>query len=91
MGIVSGIVVYLIIWWVIIFCTLPLWVNPQGNHDKVEGTLAAAPKEPQLKKKIILTSIISAILWLGVYTLIEINVIDFRREANKMYVQDYGT
>ncbi len=88
MGIVSGIVVYLCIWWVVIFTTLPLWV--QRDEGGPEVTAHGAPKDPMLKKKFILTTIISAVIWVGVFICIQSNLIDFRAIAAKMSETDYN-
>ena len=65
----TGILVYVIIWWVLFFAILPWGVrqsqNPQLGHDK------GAPENPRLFIKIVLTTTISAILWLIYYGLIQ--------------------
>jgi len=65
----TGILVYVIIWWVLFFAILPWGVrqskNPQLGHDK------GAPENPRLFIKIVLTTTISAILWLIYYGIIQ--------------------
>lgn len=88
MSLVSGIVVYLITWWVVIFCTLPLWIERDERGPEI--TAHGAPKDPKLKKKFLLTTIISALIWLVVYACIEANIMDFRGIAAQMSEKDYN-
>tara|TARA_X000000950_G_C13916700_1_gene661394 strand:- start:1079 stop:1297 length:219 start_codon:yes stop_codon:yes gene_type:complete len=54
------IVIFVIIWWLVLFIILPLGV--QTDDNVVDGNDPGAPKNPMLKKKIIITSIISFFL-----------------------------
>lgn len=72
MGIVSGIIVYIVLWWVTLFTILPLWVQtPQGNTGAND---AGAPKEANIKKKFLITSLIAFAAWLVVYFLIDADI-----------------
>lgn len=82
MGIVSGIVVYICIWWVVIFCVLPMGVT-RSDVGPEEG-LAGAPQEPKIKQKFIATTLISAVVWIAVYVLIDLQLFDFRSMAERM-------
>lgn len=50
---VGAIVVFVISWWLSLFCVLPIGVRGQfeDDGDVVDGTDEGAPKEPMLKKK----------------------------------------
>jgi predicted secreted protein len=85
----TGVVVYLCIWWVVIFCTLPLWIE-RDDSENPEEIGPGAPKDPKIKKKFILTSIISAIIFLMVYILIDIEIVNFREIAELMIKEDYN-
>lgn len=65
MNVFTGILVYVMIWWVLLFTILPWGVtqplNTQVGHDK------GAPENPNLKRKLLLTTVISAVLWLIYY------------------------
>ena len=54
------IVIFVVIWWLVLFTVLPFAV--QKDNKIVRGNDPGAPKNPMLKKKIILTSIISFFL-----------------------------
>ena len=43
MGWVTGIVVYVLVWWITLFAVLPLWVTPAEPDDP--GHAAGAPRE----------------------------------------------
>ena len=62
MGIGSGILTYVIIWWMVFFMTLPFGVERPEAHEVEVGHEPGAPKKPMLKKKAIITSLISAVL-----------------------------
>lgn len=74
MGIGTGIAIYFIIWWLMIFITLPFRMRPQlETGEVVEGTDPSAPAQPQLLKRMIWNTILSLIVfglyWFVVYYL----------------------
>ncbi len=82
---VSGVVVFIIIWWCVIFCVLPLGLS-KTYEEPEEGEDYRAPGSPQhlnMKKKFLLTTVISVVLWVLVYLFIEAEFIDFRALAIK--------
>jgi len=76
MGWVTGIVVYILTWWVVLFMTLPLGVRSRDPGDPYYGT--GAPRQPRMWFKIGLTSAIAAVLWLGIYALVRSPWLSFR-------------
>jgi predicted secreted protein len=73
----TGVMVYLVIWWTILFAVLPLGVRRVENPGK--GEEQGAPERPQLLRKAIITSIVAAVLWIGFYFLHQTDVFSFRR------------
>ncbi|HYD19780.1 MAG TPA: DUF1467 family protein [Patescibacteria group bacterium] len=73
MDVVTALFIYLLIWWVMLFAVLPLGV--ERHADEGVGHDAGAPRQPHLKKKIILTSLLSAGLLLLIHLLIVADVI----------------
>jgi predicted secreted protein len=73
----TGLMVYLVIWWTILFAVLPLGVRRVENPGK--GEERGAPERPQLARKAIITSIVAAVLWIGFYFLHRADVFSFRR------------
>lgn len=79
MGIVSGIITFLLIWWTALFAVLPF-----GHKRDQDGT----PVQANLKKKFLWTTLVAAILWGTVFALIEADVISFREMAVEMIEED---
>jgi predicted secreted protein len=71
-----GIAVYFIIWWTVLFAVLPLGVKRPDNPQP--GTDPGAPDQPMLWKKALITSVVSGIVWLGVYWLMQTDYLNFR-------------
>lgn len=78
MGWISGIAVYIVIWWLVIFMVLPWGVQPVDQSDVEKGHAASAPLRPRMLRKILITSLISAVLWLVVYAVMASGVISLR-------------
>lgn len=72
MGPISGTVVYILIWWTVIFMTLPLKIK--RNDDGVAGVDSGAPNKANIKFKAKLTTFISAVLWIIYYMLVKYEV-----------------
>jgi len=70
MGPITGIAIFLTIWWTVLFCILPLGVvsHAEAGIDRGDGGDPGAPVDPKLKRKFTTTTIVStvlfAILWL---------------------------
>ncbi|HAJ89959.1 MAG TPA: DUF1467 domain-containing protein [Rhodospirillaceae bacterium] len=89
MGLVSGIVVFLMVWWTVLFAVLP-WGN-RPSEEPVTGNVVSAPDKPKLLKKFLITTLVSAIIWLLIYGLMSLNVISFYDMAADMAAQDEQT
>jgi len=76
MGWVSGIVVYLMIWWMVIFMVLPFGVKPP--EDPEPGHAPSAPERPMLWRKAAITTVISAVVWVVVYLAVTRHWFQFR-------------
>lgn len=72
----TGIVVYILTWWVVLFAILPLWVTPSEPGDL--GHDAGAPKRPLLARKLALTSAVAAVIWLVIYIVVREPWLSFR-------------
>ncbi len=86
MGWISGIVVFLMIWWTTLFAVLPF--GPRSEETPQVGNAHGVPDFPRLGKKVIITTVISCLLWVVVYGLIASNVISFHDMAAQMAEQD---
>lgn len=74
---VSGVAVYIIIWWVVIFMVLPWGVQTITADDVRKGHASGAPRRPRLLLKLAVTTLVSAVLWLVVYWIIDSGLISF--------------
>ena len=64
MGIASGIVLYLVFWFMTFLVALPIRIQTQGEAGEVvPGTHDGSPQKHHLKKKAIITTIVAAVLW----------------------------
>lgn len=88
MSLLAAVFTYLIIWWTVLFAVLP-WGNRQPDAPET-GMAHGAPVNPNIKKKMIATTIISFILLGIVFACVEFKVIDFREVAREMDARIYG-
>lgn len=64
MGIVSGLVLFLVIWFMVLFVVLPFRLETQGDRGEiVPGTHPGAPANLNMKRKAWITTLISVALW----------------------------
>ncbi|MBX9943146.1 MAG: DUF1467 family protein [Reyranella sp.] len=77
MGWATGVMVYVVIWWTVLFAILPLGVRRVENPGR--GEEHGAPERPELMRKAVLTTIVAALLWIGFYVLHQADVFSFRR------------
>lgn len=76
MNFVSGIVLYVIIWWLVIFTVLP-WGIRQAEPGS-PGAEHGAPVNPLIWKRVLWTTVIAAVIWILVFWIIQSNLISFR-------------
>ena len=55
--------IYVVCWWLVLFVVLPLGMSQTGQEPPTDGGDWGAPADPQLKKKFITTTWVSAIFW----------------------------
>jgi predicted secreted protein len=77
MSVTFGIAIYLVIWWTVLFAVLPIGVRTQGEDGAiVPGTPESAPAAPRLLRVVFLTTVISALVFAGLWVLVKYGVID---------------
>ena len=69
MRITSMLAVYFVIWWIALFAVLPFGVKnaAEAGEPVKEGHDAGAPMLPGLAKKAAATTVLSAVIFAGVY------------------------
>ena len=72
----TGLMVYLVIWWTVLFAVLPLGVKKVENPGR--GQEHGSPERPQLVRKAVITTIVAAVLWIGFFVLHQTDFFSFR-------------
>jgi len=74
----TGLAVYFIIWWLVIFMVLPWGVRRIDPDDLIEGEDPGAPAKPRMVLKLAATTGVSGVVFVLVYLIIQSGVISFR-------------
>jgi predicted secreted protein len=77
MNLGTGIAVYVVLWWVVLFAVLPWGVHVPDRQEN-PAYAASAPERPRMLLKAAVTTVIAAVLWLGVEWLATTDLITFR-------------
>ena len=64
MSITGSLIIFVLIWWIIFFSLLPIDVD-RKHKEMVEGADKGSPENPKIIKKIIYTTIITSIIFIG--------------------------
>ena len=80
MGITGSIIIYVMIWWIVFFSVLPVGIqsNKETFKDTIDGIDPGAPKNPKIAKKFLVTTIITSILFIMIYYLVNNNLFNLR-------------
>ena len=73
---VTGLLVFVLIWWLVLFMVLPFGAHPQD--DPVPGTVASAPDKPRLVIKFLITTGIALVITAAIAWVIASGLISFR-------------
>ena len=71
-----AVAVYFTIWWIVLFAVLPFGVKSQHEAGVTPGPIGAdpgAPVAPMLARKALWTTLISAVLFAGLYAYMTLN------------------
>jgi predicted secreted protein len=72
----SGVMTYVIIWWMVLFAVLPWGNRPPETPEP--GHATSAPEKPRLALKFGVTTLVATVIFLGVWWLIESDLISLR-------------
>jgi predicted secreted protein len=80
MGITGAIIIYISIWWIVFFSILPIGIKSQNQEFKDNLTCndPGAPKNPQIAKRFLITTLITSILFSLIYYLIVNDYLNLR-------------
>jgi predicted secreted protein len=74
----TAVIVYLLIWWTVLFAVLPIGTQPEPEADPDAGGWRGVPKRPLILRKLAITTLVSALIWVVAYALITSDWLSFR-------------
>lgn len=83
---VTGIFIYVLIWWTALFAVLPWGLRHDFNQQN--GHATGAPLNPRIRQKFLITSLVAAAIWVAIYGLMKLGIIDFRAISMAMMAED---
>ena len=75
MGWLTLTAIYIIVWWVVLFVVLPLGMNQGSQARPEDGGDWGAPQRPNLRRKFITTTWVSAVVWAVLILAIQFQII----------------
>ena len=78
MSITGSLIIFVLIWWIIFFSLLPIDVD-RKHKEIVEGADKGSPENPKIIKKIIYTTLITSIIFIGIFMLVKYDYLNLRR------------
>jgi predicted secreted protein len=80
MSTTGSLIVYISIWWIVFFSVLPIGIKSQNAKftDELYGNDRGAPKNPKIKKKFLITTLITSVIFLAIYFLVSQNYLNLR-------------
>ena len=76
MTLATGIAIYVVVWWIVLFTVLPWGATPPAEPGK--GHAESAPEHPRILLKALITTLLAGVVWGGIYLLIHSDLISFR-------------
>ncbi len=81
MSITGSLVIFVILWWIVFFSLLPLDVNRQ-KKGFIRGSDPGAPENPRIIKKFIYSTLITSIIFIIIYILVNYEILNVRSLLN---------
>ena len=78
MSITGSLIIFVLIWWIIFFSLLPIDVD-RKHKEMIEGVDKGSPENPKIIKKIIYTTIITSIIFIGIFMLVKYDYLNLRK------------
>jgi len=80
MGIASGLAVFFVVWWTVLFAVLPWGIKTDPETGQI-----GAPTVPHLRRKFLYTTLITAVIWVIIYVVVsQPHLLSFRDAAREM-------
>ena len=68
MPVTTAVAIFFLIWWVVLFAVLPFGVRSQHEDGEMAaGTDPGAPVVPRLGRKLLLTTVVAALIFAACY------------------------
>ena len=77
-NIITATAVFVVVWWLVLFITLPFGVKRTEESDLEPGQEPGAPAKPMMWRKMLVTTVITIALWILFYYLSKTGLISFR-------------
>lgn len=74
----TGTVTFILVWWTALFAVLPFGTRPNPEGDPEAGGWRGTPEQPRLLRKLVATTLVSVVIWLGLYLVAESGWVSFR-------------
>lgn len=74
----NGTVVFILVWWTVLFAVLPFGTRPDPDGDPATGGWRGAPERPLLLRKLVATTLVSVVIWAGIFAIVESDMLSFR-------------
>jgi predicted secreted protein len=74
---VTGVAMYIMIWWIVLFAVLPFGTRPVAEADEATGW-RGAPEKPRMARKVLITTLLAGVVWGLFYLVIRSDWLSFR-------------
>jgi predicted secreted protein len=78
MGWVTGVMVYFVVWWTVLFAVLPFGIEPDEAGARETGGWRGTPRAPGILKNALWTTVAATVVWLVIYYLVTSDWLSFR-------------
>ena len=73
----TGLAIYFVLWWLVLFTVLPFGTKPVADPDSRSGW-RGVPAQPRLVRTVVVTSVVTGIVWGLLYLAITSELLSFR-------------
>lgn len=78
MSIVTGLAIYFVFWWLSLYLVLPIGIEDRPIEDgRPIGSSDGAPTRPKMRKKLLMATGLSMIIYAVFWSLIQFGVLSF--------------
>lgn len=75
-----SLITFALVWWTVLFCVLPVGARPDPKGEGEAGGWRGTPTRPLMRKRLVWTTAITAVIWAGIMIVMDSNLISFRDE-----------